>query len=348
MLFNPFIVTEIGFRLSYLAVIGIIYLQPKISSWFVFKNKLLQGAWTITAVSIAAQIATFPIGLYYFHQFPNLFLVSNLVVIPMGNLALFLGTGLFMLSWIPYVSFAIGWVMAKMIWLLNEAIFLVEKVPYSLIEGISITMLQMFVVYAVILALCWFVETKRSRAFLAALSFTLLLSALFAFDYYEDRHKNQLVVYKVKGKNALALISNGKVLHDFDEGLLNNKSSMLFHVRHHWWELGVSEEKKADEISEELPFGKLFSFSGKRILVVENGIEKQEVAMADKLSVDYVILSNNARVYVSNLQKVVSFSHLIFDSSNKPWRVGYWKKDCQKLNVWYWDVHEKGAFVAEL
>lgn len=348
MLFNPFIITEIGFRLSYLAVIGIIYLQPKISSWFVFKNKVVNWLWGITAVSIAAQIATFPIGLYYFHQFPVMFLVSNLVVIPVGNLVLFLGTGLFMLSWLPYVNIAVGWVMAKMIWLLNEAIFLVEKIPYSLIEGISITMLQMFVVYAVIFAICWFIETKRSKAFLFSLAFSLLLSTLFAFDFYEDRYNSQLVVYKVKGKNALALVSNGKVLHYFDENLLGNKSAMLFHVKHHWWELGVNEEKRAIETTENLPFGKLFSFSGKRILVVESEIEKQEDVMQEKLKVDYVILSHNAKVYVSNLQKAASFSYLIFDSSNKPWRVNYWKKDCKKLNLSYWDVNAQGAFVASL
>ncbi len=348
MLFNPFIVTEIGFRLSYLAVIGIIYLQPKISSWFVFKNKVVNWLWGITAVSIAAQIATFPIGLYYFHQFPVMFLVSNLVVIPVGNLVLFLGTGLFMLSWLPYANIAVGWVMAKMIWVLNEAIFLVEKVPYSLIEGISITMLQMFVVYAVILALCWFVETKRSRAFLTALSFSVLLSALFAFDYFEDRHSSQLVVYKVKGRNALAFIGNGKVLHDFDEALLNNRSSMLFYVRHHWWELGVSEERKADEISKELPFGKLFTFSGKRVLVVNGEIEKQQSALANKLKADYVVLSGNAKVYLSNLQKVTEFDKLIFDSSNKPWRVNYWMKDSERLNLLYWDVNTQGAFITSL
>lgn len=348
MLFNPFIVTEIGFRLSYLAVIGIVYLQPKISSWFVFKNKAVNWLWSITAVSIAAQIATFPIGLYYFHQFPVMFLVSNLVVIPVGNLVLFLGTGLFMLSWFPYINIAVGWIMAKMIWLLNEAIFLVEKVPYSLIEGISITMLQMFVVYAVIFALCWFVETKRSRAFLAALSFSLLFSGLFAFDYFKDRHGSQLVVYNVKGKNALALISNGKVLYDFDEGLLNNKSSMLFHVRHHWWELGINEERNANEVSKELPFGKILTFSGKRILVVNREIERQPSALASKLKVDYVVLSGNAKVYLSNLQKVAEFDKLIFDSSNRPWRVSYWRKDCEQLNLPYWDVNAQGAFLEEL
>lgn len=348
MLFNPFIVTEIGFRLSYLAVIGIIYLQPKISSWFVFKNKAVNWLWGITAVSIAAQIATFPIGLYYFHQFPVMFLVSNLVVIPVGNLVLFLGTGLFMLSWLPYVNIAVGWVMAKMIWLLNEAIFLVEKVPYSLIEGISITMLQMFVVYAIILALCWFVETKRSRAFLVALSFSLLLSTLFAFDYFEDRHSSQLVVYKVKGRNALAFIGNGTVLHDFDEELLSNKSSMLFHVSHHWWELGVNEERNAGEISKALPFGKIFTFSGKRVLVINGEIEKQQNPLADKLKADYVVLTGNAKVYLSNLQKVAEFDKLIFDSSNKPWRVNYWRKDCEELKLPYWDVNTQGAFVANL
>jgi competence protein ComEC len=101
MLFNPFIVTEVGFRLSYLAVLGIIYLQPKIYSLWAFKNWFLDKAWMIVAVSLAAQIATFPLSLLYFHQFPNLFLISNLVVIPVSNLILFLGTGLFAVGTIP-------------------------------------------------------------------------------------------------------------------------------------------------------------------------------------------------------------------------------------------------------
>ena len=78
---DPFIVFSVGFQLSYLAVIGIVYFQPKIYRLFYVKNWLLDQAWKITAVSLAAQLATFPLGVYYFHQFPVYFFVSNLLVI---------------------------------------------------------------------------------------------------------------------------------------------------------------------------------------------------------------------------------------------------------------------------
>ncbi len=80
LFWNPYLITEIGFKLS-LAVLGIVVLYPILQPILTFKNKIMKGAWSITCLSIAAQIATFPISLYYFHQFPNLFLISNLCTI---------------------------------------------------------------------------------------------------------------------------------------------------------------------------------------------------------------------------------------------------------------------------
>ena len=82
---------QVGFQLSYLAVLGIVYLQPKIYTLYKSNNWILEKTWAITAVSISAQIATFPLGMYYFHQFPNYFLLSNLFVIPLATFIIGLG-----------------------------------------------------------------------------------------------------------------------------------------------------------------------------------------------------------------------------------------------------------------
>jgi competence protein ComEC len=346
MLLNPFIITEIGFRLSYLAVIGIIYLQPKIYSWVVVKNKWLDKAWQITAVSIAAQIATFPIGLYYFHQFPNLFFISNLLVIPLSGVIMYIGVSLIVLHAIPLLGIFTGKVLAGVIWFLNASIFMADKIPYSRTEGISIAMLEMLMIYVVVIFACVYIETKKAKVALATLACVLLLAVMFSYDWYTDKTAKQLVVYKVKNNKALALLHNGQALYDFDEKLLKNRSAMLFHIRHHWWSLGITDEVSMDGIAAKLPFGKLISFKEKKVLIVDKEIEKQHKEFNAKLKVDYVVLSQNAKVYLSNLGKLADFKQVIFDSSNRPWRIAYWKKDCDRLRLKYWDVNEQGAFVA--
>ncbi|MCW5908069.1 MAG: ComEC family competence protein [Chitinophagales bacterium] len=346
--FNPYIVTEIGFRLSYLAVFGIIYLQPKIYTLLVVKNKILNKAWEITAVSIAAQIATFPIGLYYFHQFPNLFFVSNLLVIPLSGFIMYVGVALIALHAVPIANIVLGKALAGMIWVLNQSIFLADKIPYSRTEGISIAMWEMLMIYMVIALGCVYTETKRPKVALATLAGVLLLAVMFSYDWYTDKTSRQLVVYKVKNKKAIALLHNGQVLHDFDEALLSNKSSMLFHVRHHWWSLGVKNEKNISAFAQKLPFGKLISCGGYKVLIVDSTLEKYSHDFENKLQADYVVLSQNTKVYLENLCKAIDFKQLIFDSSNREWRVSYWKKDCEKLKLDYWDVNEKGAFVVSL
>ncbi len=106
---------EIGFQLSYAAVLGIILLQRPIASAIYFKNKYLSKIWDITAVALAAQMATTPFVLYYFQQFPSYFWLSNLFLVPLSFIIIVCGMGLLMLSFVPVVSSMLGNALSALI-----------------------------------------------------------------------------------------------------------------------------------------------------------------------------------------------------------------------------------------
>lgn len=172
------------------------------------------------------------------------------------------------------------------------------------------------------------------------------LTSFYAYEVVRNSVQKKLVVYSVPKHSALAFIVGRKVLCSFDEQLMENESSMLFHVKHHWWSCGVKEEEIAE--SKQLPIGKLIQFENRKILLVDTAIDKTDFEMPHRLRVDLVVISHNAKVYLENLSKAVEFDEVVFDSSNKPWRVAYWKKDCAKLHTAYWDVNTQGAYVQNL
>ena len=374
MLFNPFIITEVGFRLSYLAVIGIIYIQPKISAWWVigipkepeFKKykwflkplyflrydlywgflKIFDLGWQIIAVSIAAQVATCPLSLFYFHQFPNLFLLSNLVVIPVSNLILFIGTAMCALGEVSLLNDKIGWCFSHLLWLLNKFIFWIDSIPFALIQGISITMFEMVLLYILIFLLCWLTEERRTKVLIASLFIVFGLCSFYSYERITKAQQKKIVVYCTTKQSAIAFIDGKKALTAFDEKLLQDQSAMMFHVKHHWWDCGVKREEKVS--SKQLAIGKLIQFEGKRVLVVDSALEKTEFVLDKKLKVDLLILSHSPKVYLQNLKKLIEFDEAIFDSSNKKWKIDYWKKDCAKMRIKYWDVNEKGAYIKDL
>ena len=385
MLFNPFVITDVGFQLSYIAVFGIIYLQPKIAAIFsvtevdppVFKThgnwlyklfllfrydlkwlslKMLDLCWQLMAASLAAQIATLPLCFMYFYQFPNLFLLSNMVVIPLGNLLLFAGTGLFSVSHIPYLNDLAGWLFNFILVWLDRFIFWIDSLPFALTNAICVSAIEMVLLYLLIFLLCWLTEQRRNRVVISALAIILLLCSISSFKKFEQHGQKEIVVYSVPKQKALAFISDRTIYYDIDTALYDNQSNMQFHIYHHWWQSGISNQLSLTDsiilkpglVSMGLRQGKLILFEGKKVLLLDSLATADIYGTRIKLKADLVILSGAPKVSIPILKRSIDFDEVVFDSSTKTSSRKRWKKDCSELNINYWDVNTDGAYIWNL
>lgn len=243
LILNPFLIMQVGFQLSYCAVLGIVYFQPKIYAWFYFKNKIFDYVWQISAVSIAAQLATFPLGLLYFHQFPTYFLISNLVVIPSAFLILGVGLLAISFSFVPIVSGFFAVLLNFIVWCLNEFVFSIEMLPLGLVTGVSISVLMCWLLYLTILSIPLLVETKRLKYG----TFGLFCLVIFLFlDFREDvelEKNHQLVIYSVPKHDLTLDYIIGKEHYFLSTSeFYDDWSQRLFHVEHNWFDLDLNEE----------------------------------------------------------------------------------------------------------
>ncbi|MGQ7868511.1 ComEC/Rec2 family competence protein [Sunxiuqinia sp. sy24] len=170
LLFNPNILFEVGFQLSYAAVTSIVFFFPRLEAIFQPRHKFLQRLWQLFCVSLSAQIGTFALSVYYFHQFPMYFWLSNFLVIPAAYLILG-GTVLFFLfsafSWIAGIlASLVAAVTFTTTFLLRQT----EELPYSLIEDISLSAPQLVFLLAMGSSLLFFIKLKRKGFFFAAIA----------------------------------------------------------------------------------------------------------------------------------------------------------------------------------
>ena len=114
--YNPYFLWDVGFQLSYLAVVGIVVFQKPLYNLMYIKNKWVDKVWQLIAVSLAAQVFTFPICIYYFHQFPVLFLIANIIAVPLSGIILYAEIGLLAFSWVPFLGIWLGKLVGWMVW----------------------------------------------------------------------------------------------------------------------------------------------------------------------------------------------------------------------------------------
>jgi competence protein ComEC len=148
---DPGVIFEVGFQLSYAAVAGILLIQPLIANLWLPPNRFSEYIWQLTAVSLAAQLATFPLSVYYFHIFPTYFLIANLFIIPLSFLVMSVGIPFLVFSWIPMLSDGLGWVVSWIIWLQNWITHAIQLFPGGNLERLTITFSGMLVVWALLL-----------------------------------------------------------------------------------------------------------------------------------------------------------------------------------------------------
>ncbi len=230
LIFNPLMIREIGFQLSYLAVIGIVTIYPKIFPFYLSKYSLINKVWSLSLVSFAAILSTFPLSIYYFHQFPTYFFITNLLVIPAAIFIIYMGIALILMSYFTVIASFLG---KGIVLFLNFLFFLLHELtslPGAVIRNISFTPWMVILTSLLIIASLAFFLFHRYRALVYALLMFFGLMLLFTFADYSKLTQREVLIYSdnqlsmidvIKGKEAL-FIGDSIVFQD------ENKQKYLF------------------------------------------------------------------------------------------------------------------------
>jgi len=239
--FNPFMITEVGFQLSFAAVLGIVLMQTPLYNMLHFNNKVLDKVWQITCVSLAAQLVTFPMGVLYFHQFPNYFVLSNLIVIPAAFLVLVTGLTLLAVQFITPMFEVVGELLNFLLIALNYAVVYVEKLPYSLSSGLFFSIFEVWMVYLIIAFLILFVLKKDIIALIVIASCALLFLVSITMRVADRRYYQTVVVNNIKGQLSINFLDGERNILLGDSTLINNDARQIFHLKNYWYRLGFNE-----------------------------------------------------------------------------------------------------------
>ena len=251
---DPWVIFQVGFQLSYLAVIGIVYLQPKIYAYWYFSARVSDWIWKITSVSLAAQFATFPLGLYYFHQFPNFFLISNLLVIPLAFVILLSGISFLIFSFVPFLSELLIWIFDLLLTVLNSGVKWIEGLPHSIYWGISIQWYEVFWIYTILVGIVVWLRLKIKSVFWLTGFSVVALFANWTYQNYLLSHENKLFVYNIKDEVAIDIFKGSENRFYCSDELFNNEQKLLFHVMHNWFYRTGREYPTAHSNSAHLQF----------------------------------------------------------------------------------------------
>ena len=270
LIINPYLIMQVGFQLSYLAVLGILYIQPKMEKIWAPKYWLIQKIWTITTVSIAAQISTFPLGLLYFHQFPNYFLISNLVVIPAAFLILSLGILIIVLSFskiiVGFISYLLQHVLNSLLLVIRH----IESIPGSLTEGLSISIFETMLIYLFIASILISLKFKKYIFYGISTFIFFLLLLINGIEDYRLKGLKRIIVYNIPNHFGMDLVNGPNHYFIGDSALIHNDEKLLFYVKHNWHELDL---KSPSFINYDTLTSSLFNWGGVSINLFNKNIE---------------------------------------------------------------------------
>ncbi len=330
LLINPMWLFYVGFQLSYLAVFFILWILPSFNRLYYPKNRIIKKLWGIVTVTIAAQLGIIPLSLYYFHQFPGLFFITNIVVLPF--LGMLLGGGILIIvlavfnvlpDWlvlfyntlIKMLNTFISWVAGQESFLFQEIHFSSEKVIVSYLLIITIILLWK--------------KRSFSKLVFSLLSFALLI-CVFIWDDYKNS-KNQMILFH-KTRHTLIGFQHANKLKIF-------RSDSTFNYQNQYPIKGFRVAKNIHLYTEEkLP--QILVYNYKTMLVLDSlGV------YPITSEIDIVLLTFSPKVNLERLLDHLNPKIIIADGNNYTSYVSRWKKTCLLKNIPFHSTKEKGAFV---
>lgn len=343
LLLNPYLLTDVGFQLSYLAVLGIIYFQPRIYHCINIDNWLLNNIWIITSVSVAAQIVTFPLSIYYFHQFPNYFLIANIIIIPLASIILYGGIILLIVSPFSGLATLLGKMLSCIISFMNLILQKLSHLPYALLDNMMIDEIQLTILIVMILVLAGLIVSKNSRLKLAFGACITVLCCSFAWKSYHTSTQKEIIVFALKGKTAVGFTDDHNLYLNADSVLSDKQFG--FSINPYVLHSGIKSVqylKKESNNLHLLKHNNFIQFYNLRIGVIDPKFEPYEVNR--KLKVDYLLITGKNHIDPDKLLKLFDTKVIIVDNSVPEYLAKHISKQCIETGIKVVDTHQSQAY----
>ena len=337
---NPYWLWDVGFQLSYAAVLSIIIFMRPIYNWFYIKNKIVDFFWKLNAVTLAAQILTVPLSIYHFHQFPNLFILTNFVAVPLSSAILLGEIFLCLISFIPVLALLLGKLISWHIWLMNTYIEKIETISFSLWDGLQISIIQAILLVLFAVGISYWLMEKSKKGLKLGLFSLLCFVTLNSVSFIQSNQQQKIIIYNVPQKRAIDIVTGRNYFFIGDSDLLSSNFARNFHLKPSRVLYRITETKAADNI---VKFENYINYEDKNILLLDETISFSP--QQTKPTIDLLVISKNPKVYMKRLAASLDIKQIVFDGSVPAWKANYWKKDCDSLHIPWHDVTMKGAFV---
>lgn len=346
---QPRLLFDVGFQLSYLAVIGIVFFQGRIyRSWYI-PNRAGDYLWKLASVSLAAQLTTLPISLFYFHQFPLYFWLSGWVVVPAALIILSMGIGLLLLHGLPLIPDLLGMGLETIIQTMNQLIFSIQQLPMALLSGIWLGSGIILLLYLVLLQFMKGLHYRRLRPIQGALIIMIAIGIWNNIKIWQAGQQRMITVYHLYGHSAIDIF-HGRQGYSLSD-LPANDSKLTFAAENHrayhrmdtWRSFPLQDTSYQDALFYlEGPYFQIDQTTG---LFLDKLPQR---APPTPIPVDILILRNNARLDIDHLVNYFVPRQLLFDASNYRDRCEQWAISCQRLGLPYHDIGRQGAWIGTL
>ncbi len=323
LLVEPMFLFDVGFQLSYSALFFILWLQPELDRLWSPKFRVVKYFWTIFTVSVAAQIGTFPLSVYYFHQFPGLFFITNLVIIPFLSIVMILGVIVIIFAASGILPQILTQILDWCIVAMNAIIGNISDYEQFVFTGIPMNAELMAAIYlALISTVIWI---KRANYTRLIMSFVFIASAQFIYlnTIYESALRSELIVFHRKKHTTLSLKHGRRLIAYSTE--TQPKCVTDYSI----------ENFCRSELVR--PPQNLISFENHRILMVDT-------ALASTVPCDILMLRNSPKINLDRWLRDAMPKQVIADGTNYKSYVERWKLTCQKRNIPFHHTGEKGYY----
>ncbi len=324
--YDPFLIVDVGFLLSYFAMFGLIYFQPKFSNLWHVQHKFIHYIWQSITASLAATISTLPITLFFFKQFPIWFFLANLVVVPATFAILLLAVlVVFKIGLVSYLINFISYIVISFISVFNVQGFgFIDAIHFTFIDLVFLSLFIFFLSVAV--------QYRNYRQLIFSLIILISWQFTSIIQSYQIKGTSLLTVYSIKNKSVCSIKNKTTVyLNSCDTSDYN------YHLKPQIISFNNASLQKRD-------FN--YILTDKQAILFLN--DQATLPNTNLSEIQTIVLSHNYCLKEEVLQKFQKLEWIVADASNNAYSLKKAEEFSRKFGLGFYNCKHKGAFLLDL